>query len=239
MTGQGTSGASAPGLSDLVQLYLTEKRRICEVFSVDVVVAAAQQLFRTYDLGGTVYGMANGGNSGTLDHCYVDFRHHPFVDDTKSRAVPDTVPRCTFVNLAGSPAELTGTLNDLGAENIFAAGLRGRVTERDFVMAYSGSGNSANVLTALKLAAARGARTFAMTKGTGGQCRELADICLIVPGTSAFPGQTGANDNNFHFEDFMLTFNHMLVGLLRQYVNDSRLMKSSASSAIVVSQKAS
>jgi D-sedoheptulose 7-phosphate isomerase len=205
-------------LDDLVCLYLREKSQICAAFPVDAVVAAARQLFRTYDLGGTVYGMANGGNSGTLDHCYVDFRHHPFVDDSKSQPVPDTVPRCTFVNLAGSPAELTGMVNDLGAEQMFAAGLRGRVCKRDLVMAYSGSGNSANVVTALKLAASCGARTFAMTKGHGGQCRELADICLIVPGTSAFPGQTGANDNNFHFEDFMLTFNHMLVGLLRQHV---------------------
>lgn len=206
------------GLGDLVRLYLKEKSQICELFPVDVVAEAAQQLFRTYDLGGTVYGMANGGNSGTLDHCYADYRHHPFVDDTKSRPVPDTVPRCTFVNLAGSPSELTALVNDLGAEDMFAAGLRGRVTERDFVMAYSGSGNSANVVAALRLAAACGARTFAMTKGNGGRCRELADICLIIPGTSAFPGQTGPNDNNFHFEDFMLSFNHMLVGLLRQHV---------------------
>jgi len=227
VTDQSPSSASTPGLSNLVHLYLEEASRICEEFPADVVVAAAQQLFRTYDLGGTVYGMANGGNSGTLDHCYVDFRHHPFVNDTKSCAMPDTVPRCTFVNLAGSPAELTGTVNDLGADDMFAAGLRGRVTERDFVMAYSGSGNSANVLTALKLAAACGARTFAMTRGSGGHCRELADICLIVPGTSAFPGQTGANDNNFHFEDFMLSFNHMLVGLLRQHV--SGLLKVSES----------
>ena len=92
MTDQSTSNASAPGLSDLVYLYLKEKSQICEVFPVDAVVEAAQQLFRTYDLGGTVYGMANGGNSGTLDHCYVDFRHHPFVDDTKSRAVPEHRP---------------------------------------------------------------------------------------------------------------------------------------------------
>jgi D-sedoheptulose 7-phosphate isomerase len=219
MTAQGTAGAAGPGIGDLVHLYLSEKSQICAAFPVDVVAEAARQLLRTYDLGGTVYGMANGGNSGTLDHCYADFRHHPFVDDTKSRAVPATVPRCTFVNLAGSPAELTALVNDIGAEEMFAAALRGRVTERDFVMAYSGSGNSANVLAALRLARECGARTFAMTKGNGGKCRELADICLVVPGTSQFPGQTGPNDNNFHFEDFMLSFNHMLVGLLRQHVN--------------------
>ena len=59
---------------------------------------------------------------------------------------------------------------------------------------------------------------FAMTKGDGGRCRELADVCLVVPGTSTFPGQTGKNDNNFHFEDAMLAVNHMLVGLLKARV---------------------
>ena len=62
------------------------------------------------------------------------------------------------------------------------------------------------------------ARTFAMTKGDGGRCRELADICLVVPGTSTYPGQTGKNDNNFHFEDMVLSVNHILVGLLKDRV---------------------
>jgi D-sedoheptulose 7-phosphate isomerase len=57
-----------------------------------------------------------------------------------------------------------------------------------------------------------------MTKGDGGRCRELAEVCLVVPGTSRFPGQVGKNDNNFHFEDLILSVNHMLVGLLKQRV---------------------
>jgi D-sedoheptulose 7-phosphate isomerase len=203
---------------DLVSLYLDEKMAICRAFPVDVAVETAHQLFETYERGGTVFAMANGGNSGTLDHCYVDFRHHPFVDDSKSQVVAGSVKRLTFVNLCGSPAELTGLVNDLGREEMYAASLLERVTDRDFVMAYTGSGNSGNVLRALEVANAVGARTFAMTKGSGGKCKELADICLTIPGTSNYPGQTGPNDNNFHFEDFMLAFNHMLVGLLRRHV---------------------
>jgi D-sedoheptulose 7-phosphate isomerase len=175
-------------------------------------------LFETYDEGGTVYAMANGGNAGTLDHFYCDFKHHPFVTEDKTRPLPPDVKRLSFVNLCSSAAELTGLVNDIGAEDMFAASLAPVVTPKDLVMAYSGSGNSVNVTKALEVAAAAGARTFAMTKGDGGRCKELAEVCLVVPGTSRFPGQVGKNDNNFHFEDLMLSVNHMLVGLLKQRV---------------------
>ncbi|MGA4731523.1 D-sedoheptulose-7-phosphate isomerase [Micromonospora taraxaci] len=206
---------------DDIQLYLAEKRAIIDQFPVDAVVAAAEMLFRTYDEGGTVYAMGNGGNAGTLDHAYCDFKHHPFVSEDKSRPVSASVRRLTFVNLCGSSAELSGLVNDLGADNMFSASLEPFATERDLVMAYSGSGNSPNVVRALQAATKAGARTFAMTKGDGGRCRELADVCLVVPGTSRFPGQTGRNDNNFHFEDLMLSVNHMLVGLLKQRVGQA------------------
>jgi D-sedoheptulose 7-phosphate isomerase len=202
-----------------VRLYLEEQEAILQTFPVEAVTAVADALFRTYDRGGTVYAVGNGGNAGTLDHAYCDFKHHPFVSEDKGSPVPAGVRRLNFVNLCGSAAELTGLANDLGTENMYAGSLEAFVTPDDLVMAYSGSGNSVNVVRALEVAATAGARTFAMTKGTGGRCRELADICLIVPGTSRFPGQTGSNDNNFHFEDAMLSVNHILVGLLKQRVH--------------------
>jgi D-sedoheptulose 7-phosphate isomerase len=205
-------------LAETIELYLAEKRRILERLPVAVVERAAAMLFETYDEGGTVYAMANGGNAGTLDHAYCDFKHHPFVTEDKTRPLPADVERLSFVNLCSSAAELTGLVNDLGVEDMFAASLAPVVTAKDLVMAYSGSGNSVNVTKALRVAVDAGARTFAMTKGDGGRCRELAEVCLVVPGTSRFPGQVGKNDNNFHFEDLMLSVNHMLVGLLKQRV---------------------
>ena len=65
------------------------------------------------------------------------------------------------------------------------------------------------------------AKTFAMTKGNGGKCKDLAKVCLVVPGTSRFPGQTGKNDNNFHFEDAVLYVNSILIGLLKERITDS------------------
>ena len=70
----------------------------------------------------------------------------------------------------------------------------------------------------MPLAKEAGAKTFSMTKGNGGKCKELSDVCLIVPGTSKFPGQTGKNDNNFHIEDFQVTISHMITGLLKDII---------------------
>lgn len=204
-------------VGDNVRLYLDEQRKILEDFPVEAVERAAEMLFETYDGGGTVYAMANGGNAGTLDHAYVDFKHHPFVSEDKTKQVLGT-KRLDFVNLCSSAAELTGLVNDIGAENMFTGSLAPFARPGDLVMAYSGSGNSPNVVGALEVAVRAGARTFAMTKGDGGRCRELAEVCLVVPGSSSFPGQTGKNDNNFHFEDAMLAVNHMLVGLLKDRV---------------------
>ena len=200
-----------------IRLYLDEQRAILDRFPVSEVAAVAEVVFHIYDSGGTIYAMGNGGNAGTLDHAYCDFKHHPFVSEDKHASLPG-LKRLNFVNLCASPAELSGLVNDLGPDLMYAGSLEPFVTADDLVMAYSGSGNSPNIVRALTTARSTGARTFAMTKGDGGQCARLADICLVVPGTSRFPGQTGKNDNNFHFEDAILSLNHMLVGLLKQRI---------------------
>jgi D-sedoheptulose 7-phosphate isomerase len=205
-------------IAPLIRHYFDEQQAIMERFPVDELARVAELLFATYDAGGTVYGMANGGNAGTLDHFLCDFRHHPFVSEDKATPLPASVPRLRFVNLCGSAAELTGLANDLGADDMFTGSLAPFVRAEDLVLAFSGSGNSRNIVRALEIAGAAGARTVAMTKGDGGRCRTLADVCVVVPGTSTFPGQTGSNDNNFHFEDLILSVNHILVGLLKDRV---------------------
>jgi D-sedoheptulose 7-phosphate isomerase len=210
--------ATTTATGALIALYLREQRQIMADFPVADLERAADMLFDTYDNGGTVYAMANGGNAGTLDHFLCDFKHHPFVSADKASPLPSSVARLKFVNLCGSAAELTGLVNDLGPDSVFTASLAPYVQRNDMVMAFSGSGNSRNVVQALEAAREKGAHTFAMTKGSGGRCRELADVCVVVPGSSTFPGQTGGNDNNFHFEDMMLSVNHVLVGLLKDRV---------------------
>jgi D-sedoheptulose 7-phosphate isomerase len=61
-------------------------------------------------------------------------------------------------------------------------------------------------------------KTVCIAGRTGGKAKELADLCIIIPGSSRFPGQTGGNDNNFHIEDFQSSITHMVTGILKQKV---------------------
>lgn len=124
------------------------------------------------------------------------------------------MPPLRFVNLTGSASELTGLTNDRGFDGVFAHAIDGLIGPDDLLMVFSGSGSSANVVAAVKVAKKAGVHVFSMSKGDGGKAAQMADTAMVVEGTSTFPGQTGGNDNNFHFEDLALSLNHILVGLL-------------------------
>ena len=42
----------------------------------------------------------------------------------------------------------------------------------------------------------------------------------VITGTSEFPGQTGGNNNNFHFEDCVMKISHIATGLLKELVQN-------------------
>ena len=86
------------------------------------------------------------------------------------------------------------------------------------MIAFSVSGNSPNIVDALKRAKELGATTACI--GKGGKAKELVDICILIPGHSEFPGQVGDNDNCFHIEDFQSVVAHMVTGLLKEAVNE-------------------
>ena len=59
-----------------------------------------------------------------------------------------------------------------------------------------------------------------VTRNKENKCNQYADLTISLEGTSEFPGQTGGNNNNFHFEDFLSKLTHIAVGLLKEKVNN-------------------
>ncbi len=203
-----------------VEMYLNEKIKILNDYPIQKVVDATELVFKTYENGNTIFAMANGGNAGTVDHLYCDFKHHPFVSEDKSKSLGANIKRLDFVNLCSSPSEITGLVNDFGVEEMYSNALLPLVRENDLVMGFSGSGNSKNIINAFKVAKDKKAHTLSISKGNGGIASEIVDVSIVIPGNSNFPGQTGANDNNFHFEDEVLSINSMIVGLLKLKVSN-------------------
>ena len=79
------------------------------------------------------------------------------------------------------PTHITCVGNDFGFDYIFSRYLEAVGNKGDVLLAISTSGNSANVLNALKAAQLMGIKVVALTGKSGGEIGQLADIEIRVP----------------------------------------------------------
>ncbi|MCL2027714.1 MAG: D-sedoheptulose 7-phosphate isomerase [Bacteroidales bacterium] len=76
---------------------------------------------------------------------------------------------------------LTAVANDYSYYEVYARLIRAKGRENDVLVALSTSGNSANVINALKTAKERGMFTVAMTGETGGEMKNHCDVLFNMP----------------------------------------------------------
>jgi len=153
--------------------YFEELERVSSELSHHVVDQIAGALFQAYQYGRTVYTFGNGGSASLASHFACDLG--------KGTAHCNGGRRFRVLALTDNVPTLTAWANDSSYEDIFSEQLATFVQPRDVVFAISGSGNSKNVLRALRTARQAGAVILGISGFQGGQMRELCDICVVVP----------------------------------------------------------
>ena len=88
------------------------------------------------------------------------------------------IPGIRVEALPANTGIITCLANDTGYENIYANQLKVRANQDDILIALSGSGNSANIVNAIKAARDLRMKTVAILAFNGGQCNELADLAI-------------------------------------------------------------
>ncbi len=131
---------------------------------------AGELLVATYRRGGKAILFGNGGSM--TDALHVE-------GELVGRFAYDR-PGLPAVALNGA-ASLSAIANDYSWADAFARMLQAQARPGDVAWGFSTSGNSENVVRALRQARALGLPTLAFTGAGGGQCRALADVCLMVP----------------------------------------------------------
>jgi D-sedoheptulose 7-phosphate isomerase len=121
---------------------------------------------------GRVYIMGNGGSAATASHLACDLAKT--VGDDAEAGI-------RAIALSDSSSLITAWTNDVGPSSAFAGQLAVLLDPGDVVVAISVSGNSPNILTALRLARDAGAATIGLLGGDGGTGLMLVDIALHVP----------------------------------------------------------
>lgn len=201
-------------MKHLIDIYKHESSQIFNNISNDEIYDLWLQVKRVYDTGGTVFLAGNGGNVGYIANMYTDFLLHPFVAEDKSVKIQAKRLKC--VNLTDSSSTITGIANDLGYDNIFAEQLDIFGTSQDLFIGITGSGTSKNIVECIKICKNKHITPFILTKNSN-----ITEKKVIINGISVFPGQTGKNMANFHFEDCISKITHIITGMLKQYVTES------------------
>ena len=201
-------------IDSLIQLYKKESAQVFDSISNEEITQLIDIVWDTYETEGTIFSCGNGGNAGFVANLISDFALHPFVAEDKSKPL-DISKRLSAVDLGASSTMMTGLMNDLGPQHIFSGQIKVYAKPGDLIIGFSGSGNSGNILEAFREGQERGARNVLITRNREGKCAPYCDVVVEVPGDSTYPGQTGKNNNNFHFEDCLAKLTHLVTGILK------------------------
>jgi D-sedoheptulose 7-phosphate isomerase len=136
--------------------------------------AAGQLILDTLQRGGKILAAGNGGSAAEASHLATELVGRY----AKTRvALP-------AVALTADGSLLTCIGNDFGFDDVFSRQIEGLGRPGDLVVVFTSSGNSANIVAALKSAQKLGLASIAFLGRGGGKCRGLATCELVMPGDS-------------------------------------------------------
>ena len=130
-------------------------------------------MLKTRTEGGRIFAAGNGGSAAISEHLSCDWQ----------KGVHVAGKACLKVHCLTSNTSLfTAIANDYGYDKSFAFQLElAELEKRDVVLLISSSGNSENVVQAMRFAKEKGCKVIGMSGFSGGKLKAESDISLHVP----------------------------------------------------------
>lgn len=151
-----------------------------------------------------IFIIGNGGSAAVASHLAADLGK-----GTLKRMYDPREKRFKAISLTDNTPLLTALANDVGYENIFAQQLNNLITRGDVLIVITGSGNSENVIRAVKLAQDYKATTIALLGSDGGKVKELVDYYLIYEET-----------HYGRIEDSASVLSHLICSWIKDKLNE-------------------
>ncbi|MBP6117398.1 MAG: phosphoheptose isomerase [Neisseriaceae bacterium] len=151
-----------------------EAKKQCQEILPEAVAEGVQLMVNTLMMEGKLLACGNGGSAADAQH---------FAAEMVGRFEQER-PGLAAISLATDTSALTAIGNDYEFDLIFSKQVRALGKENDVLLAISTSGNSANVVEAVKAAHEKGMKVIALTGKDGGKIAGLLngdDVLLNVP----------------------------------------------------------
>jgi D-sedoheptulose 7-phosphate isomerase len=163
-------------ISTIFEASIVEKQHFLQTNS-DALIKATEAVVKSIRTGGKILLFGNGGSAADAQHIAAEFVNRYLIER----------PPLPALALTTDTSALTSITNDYGPDDVFAKQVQALGRPGDIAIAFSTSGNSPNILRALKVCRKLGMSTIGLTGGNGGEMAACVDLCLCVSATSVTP----------------------------------------------------
>lgn len=156
-------------ISQRIEASIAVKQRLLR--HTEICAEVVERIIRAYRKGNKVLLFGNGGSAADAQHIAAEFVGRFYLDRSALPAQALTV----------DTSSLTAIGNDYAYDQIFSRQVEAFGQAGDVAIGISTSGNSRNVIEALRAAKRKGIVVVGMTGENGGQLKAEVDYCICVP----------------------------------------------------------
>ncbi|MBN2368098.1 D-sedoheptulose 7-phosphate isomerase [Candidatus Woesearchaeota archaeon] len=181
--------------------YLKESIEVKEKIienQLDKIEKTAELFIKAYETGNKIIAFGNGGSAADAQHLVGELVGRFKIE---RKGLP-------AIALTTDSSVITAIANDYGYDMIFERQLEANAVKNDIVFGISTSGNSPNIINALKRAKKLGCKTIGLTGKKGGEMAGLCDVCIVVP-----------SDNTPRIQEAHIAIIHIICELLDKHLS--------------------
>jgi D-sedoheptulose 7-phosphate isomerase len=138
---------------------------------INQIEQVSKKAIEIYKNGNKILLAGNGGSAADAQHIAGELVSRFYFDR----------PGLSSIALTTDTSIITAIGNDHGYEKIFSRQIQANGVSGDMFIGISTSGNSVNIVEALKECKAKGITTIGFTGQSGGKMSEFCDYCIKVP----------------------------------------------------------
>jgi len=136
-----------------------------------IVEDLSAEMVSVLNSGGKVLFCGNGGSAADAQHLAAELSGRFYYDR------PPLAAEALHVNTS----YLTAVANDYSFDEVYARMVNAYGKEGDLLIGISTSGNSNNIVNALKAAKDKGLKTALLSGATGGKAKQYSEYSILIP----------------------------------------------------------
>lgn len=161
--------------------------------TINKIQKFAESIIESYQNGGKLFIAGNGGSAADSQHITAELVSRFYKE---RKALPAE-------SLNVNTSNLTAIANDYDFSAVFSRQLEANAKEGDVFLGISTSGNSKNILNALKISKKLKIYTLGLTGKNGGEMAKLCDNIIMIPSC-----------NTPRIQEYHITIGHIICELI-------------------------